>query len=113
MSKMLLVNWAMGIKGCTSWMSIALGKTRLLRFWKEKAPKREMFVFYAKTKKGCNSTLLEAYAEKYPSDCLDWNRCEAARAAGLSNSEDFINEVLDDAASVMNLTEEEYLERIL
>ncbi|GFW65861.1 putative RNA-directed DNA polymerase from transposon BS [Trichonephila clavipes] len=39
---------------------------------------------------------------------------EAARAGGLSKSEDdFINEVLDDAVSVMNLTEEERQERIL
>ncbi|GFW47722.1 hypothetical protein TNCV_2829121 [Trichonephila clavipes] len=39
---------------------------------------------------------------------------EAARAAGLSKSEDFfINEVLNDAVSVMNLNEEERQERIL
>ncbi|GFW64145.1 hypothetical protein TNCV_708501 [Trichonephila clavipes] len=31
---------------------------------------------------------------------------EAARAAGLSKFEDFINEMLDDAVSVINLTEE-------
>ncbi|GFT58433.1 hypothetical protein TNCV_2119281 [Trichonephila clavipes] len=37
---------------------------------------------------------------------------EAARAAGLSKSEDFVNEVLDDVASVMNLTEKERKERI-
>ncbi|GFU98118.1 hypothetical protein TNCV_1491401 [Trichonephila clavipes] len=35
------------------------------------------------------------------------SRKEAARAVGLSKSEDVINEVLDDAASVMNLTEKE------
>ncbi|GFW75102.1 uncharacterized protein TNCV_448071 [Trichonephila clavipes] len=35
------------------------------------------------------------------------------KTAGLSKSEDFINEVLDDAASVMNLTKEERHERIL
>ncbi|GFT24080.1 transposable element Tc3 transposase [Trichonephila clavipes] len=34
-------------------------------------------------------------------------------AAGLSKSEDFINEVLDDAASVINLTEERRQERTL
>ncbi|GFW71145.1 hypothetical protein TNCV_91881 [Trichonephila clavipes] len=62
---------------------------------------------------GCDSTLLKALAENYHNDCLDWNRYEAARAAGLSKSEDFINEVLDDTASLMNLTEEERQERIL
>ncbi|GFV17270.1 hypothetical protein TNCV_5103331 [Trichonephila clavipes] len=36
---------------------------------------------------------------------------EAVRAAGSSKSEDFINEVLDDAASMINLTEEEREER--
>ncbi|GFX29029.1 hypothetical protein TNCV_3030711 [Trichonephila clavipes] len=35
------------------------------------------------------------------------------KAAGLSKSEDFINEVLDDAASVMNLTGKERQERNL
>ncbi|GFY34498.1 hypothetical protein TNCV_2821841 [Trichonephila clavipes] len=38
---------------------------------------------------------------------------EAARATGLSKSEDFISEVVDDAPSVKNLTEEEHQERIL
>ncbi|GFS51502.1 uncharacterized protein TNCV_549471 [Trichonephila clavipes] len=42
----------------------------------------------------------------------DYVRQEAARAAGLSKSEDFINEVLDDAVSVRNLTEEEPQEGI-
>ncbi|GFT49296.1 hypothetical protein TNCV_4582901 [Trichonephila clavipes] len=38
---------------------------------------------------------------------------KAARAAGLSKSRNFINEVLDVAISVRNLTEEERQERIL
>ncbi|GFW17649.1 hypothetical protein TNCV_2652061 [Trichonephila clavipes] len=38
---------------------------------------------------------------------------EGARAAGLSKSKDFIKEVLIDAASAMNLIEEERQERIL
>ncbi|GFW79223.1 hypothetical protein TNCV_2476301 [Trichonephila clavipes] len=38
---------------------------------------------------------------------------EAARIVGLSKSEDFINEVLDAAASVMNLNEKERQKRIL
>ncbi|GFW89005.1 hypothetical protein TNCV_2684391 [Trichonephila clavipes] len=38
---------------------------------------------------------------------------EATRAAGLSKSDDFINEVLDDATLLMNLSEEEDQERIL
>ncbi|GFY20040.1 hypothetical protein TNCV_2147331 [Trichonephila clavipes] len=39
-------------------------------------------------------------------------RREDARAAVLSKSEDFINEVLDDASSGQILNEEECLERI-
>ncbi|GFU62190.1 hypothetical protein TNCV_2474211 [Trichonephila clavipes] len=38
---------------------------------------------------------------------------EAARAAYLSKFENFINEMLHSAASMMNLTEEEHHERIL
>ncbi|GFX22083.1 hypothetical protein TNCV_3054391 [Trichonephila clavipes] len=75
-----------------------------------------------------DSTSLQALLEKYHNDCLNWNLCEkkgvvsyeylltikgtkystfqeAERAAGLSKSDDFINEVLDDAASVINITE--------
>ncbi|GFV50954.1 hypothetical protein TNCV_302151 [Trichonephila clavipes] len=37
----------------------------------------------------------------------------AAKTAGLSKSEDFINEMLDDAASMMSLTEDEQQERNL
>ncbi|GFT96014.1 hypothetical protein TNCV_313071 [Trichonephila clavipes] len=37
----------------------------------------------------------------------------AASVAGLSKSEDFINEVLDDAASEMNLNEQEHREKNL
>ncbi|GFT80698.1 hypothetical protein TNCV_127421 [Trichonephila clavipes] len=37
---------------------------------------------------------------------------EAARAAHLSKSKDFTNEVSDDATSVINLTEEEHQEHI-
>ncbi|GFW75378.1 hypothetical protein TNCV_4190321 [Trichonephila clavipes] len=83
------------------------------------------------------SAVLSIAAGKYRNDCLDWSHCarkksvvsyedslkinrskysafqEAARATGLLKSEDFINEVLDDAASVINLTDEERLERIL
>ncbi|GFX26738.1 hypothetical protein TNCV_1839111 [Trichonephila clavipes] len=62
---------------------------------------------------GCDSTRLKALAEKYGKDCLEWNRCEAARAAVLKKSEAFMNEVLDDADSVMSLTEEERQELIL
>ncbi|GFW15471.1 hypothetical protein TNCV_4656111 [Trichonephila clavipes] len=49
-------------------------------------------------------------------DLLTINRTKYStfqKAAGLLKSEDFINEVLDDAASVINLTEEERQERIL
>ncbi|GFW06428.1 hypothetical protein TNCV_2187631 [Trichonephila clavipes] len=38
---------------------------------------------------------------------------EAARTAGLSKADDFMNEMLDDADSVMSLIEEECQERIL
>ncbi|GFW69066.1 hypothetical protein TNCV_2919641 [Trichonephila clavipes] len=79
--------------------------------------------------------LLKAFAETYHNDCWNRNRCVRKKAlshtktlkidgtkystfqeaAGLSKSEElfFINEVLDDAASVMNLTEAERKDRIL
>ncbi|GFU40619.1 hypothetical protein TNCV_3230121 [Trichonephila clavipes] len=81
------------------------------------------------------STLLRALAEKYRNDCLQWNRCMTRKALShtkpylqsidLSTQPSrklqelqvhqtlrtFINEVLDDAASGMNLTEEERQER--
>ncbi|GFV04560.1 hypothetical protein TNCV_1189551 [Trichonephila clavipes] len=68
--------------------------------------------------------------KKYRNDCPDINRCVRRkalphtktylaingnkyltfqRAAGFSISRDFIDEVLDDVTSVMNLTEEERL----
>ncbi|GFX96678.1 hypothetical protein TNCV_244651 [Trichonephila clavipes] len=69
------------------------------------------FTYYRQC--GCDSALLQALAEKYGKDCLDWDRYETARAAGLSKAEIFIHEVLDDAASVMNITEKEHQEQIL
>ncbi|GFT14703.1 transposable element Tcb2 transposase [Trichonephila clavipes] len=60
------------------------------------------------------NTLIRALTEEWdelPQQLLD-NVVQSLEAVGLSESEDLINEVLDDAPSVMNLTEEERQERI-
>ncbi|GFX69245.1 hypothetical protein TNCV_3564211 [Trichonephila clavipes] len=61
----------------------------------------------------------EFYAAGIEALIKRWDKCinvasvAYTKVSGLSKSEDFINELLDDTASVINLTEEERQERIL